>query len=52
MYAGHRDSYDHDHVLADLMERYEAVVEAAESTHGWATNVKASPPADDADGGA
>jgi hypothetical protein len=44
MYAGHRDSYDHDHVLADLMERYDAVVEAAESTDGWATSVKASRP--------
>jgi hypothetical protein len=44
MYAGHRDSYDHDHVLADLMERYEAVVEAAESTEGWATSVRASSP--------
>jgi hypothetical protein len=44
MYAGHRDSYDHDHVLADLIERYDAVVEAAESTDGWATSVKASRP--------
>ncbi|MHB1472690.1 MAG: hypothetical protein ACYCV4_03510 [Dermatophilaceae bacterium] len=44
MYAGHRDSYDHDHVLADLMERYDAVLEAAESTEGWATNVRASSP--------
>jgi hypothetical protein len=44
MYAGHRDSYDHYHVVADLMERYDAVVEAAKSTHGWATSVKASRP--------
>jgi hypothetical protein len=44
MYAGHRDSYDHDHVLADLIERYAAVVEAAEATDGWATSVKASRP--------
>jgi len=44
MYAGHRDSYDHDHVLADLMDRYDAVVEAAESTEGWATSVRGSSP--------
>jgi hypothetical protein len=44
MYAGHRDSFDHDHVVADLMERYDAVVEAAESTDGWATSVRASRP--------
>lgn len=44
MYAGHRDSYDHDHVLEDLTERYDAVVEAAESTDGWATSVRASRP--------
>lgn len=44
MYAGHRDSYDHDHVVADLMQRYAAVVEAAESTDGWATSVRASSP--------
>ena len=44
MYAGHRDSYDHDHDLANLMERYDAVVEAAESTDGWATSVRASSP--------
>ena len=42
MYAGHRDSYDH--VVADLMERYNAIVEAAGLTHGWATSVKASRP--------
>ena len=44
MYAGHRDSYDHDHVLVDLIERYDVVVEAAESTDGWATSVRASRP--------
>jgi len=44
MYAGHRDSFDHDHVLADLVDRYEAVLEAVEATDGWATSVRASKP--------
>ena len=42
-YAGHRISFDHDHVLA-LRERYEAVLEAVEATDGWATSVRASAP--------
>ncbi len=37
-YAGHRDSFDHDHVLADLAERFDAVLEAVESQDGWVTN--------------
>jgi diaminopimelate decarboxylase len=37
-YAGHRDSHDHDHVLADLRERYDALLEALESEDGWVTN--------------
>lgn len=41
--AGHRISFDHDHVLA-LRERYEAVPEAVEATAGWATSVRASKP--------
>ncbi len=44
LHAGHRDSFDHDHVLADLVERYEAVLEAVEATEGWATSVRASKP--------
>ncbi len=44
LHAGHRDSYDHDHVLADLVERYEQVLEAVEATEGWATSVRASKP--------
>ncbi len=44
MYAGHRLSCDHDHVLADLRERYETVLEAVEATEGWATSVRASKP--------
>jgi hypothetical protein len=31
LYAGHRDSYDHDHVLADLRGRFDVVLEALES---------------------
>lgn len=38
LYAGHRDSYDHDHVLADLTERFDAVLDAVESQDGWVTN--------------
>lgn len=37
-HAGHRVSLDDDHVLADLRERFEAVLEAVESTDGWVTN--------------
>lgn len=44
LHAGHRDSFDHDHVLADLVDRYEAVLDAVESTDGWATSVRASKP--------
>ena len=44
LHASHRDSLDHDHVLADLVDRYEAVLEAVESTEGWATSVRASKP--------
>ncbi len=38
LHASHRDSFDHDHVLADLSERFELVLEAIESTDGWVTN--------------
>ena len=44
MYAGHRESFDHDHVLEDLAERYAEVVEAIEATDGWVTSVRASSP--------
>lgn len=37
-YAGHRDSLDHDHVLHDLAERFDAVLYAIEATDGWVTN--------------
>lgn len=38
LYAGHRESLDHDHVLADLERRFEQVLEAIEATEGWVTN--------------
>ncbi|CAG0960896.1 Heme uptake protein MmpL11 [Myxococcaceae bacterium] len=44
LHAGHRDSFDHDHVLADLIDRYQEVLEAVEATEGWATSVRASKP--------
>lgn len=37
-YAHHRDSFDHDHVLADLRERFDLVLDAIERTDGWVTN--------------
>ena len=44
LYAGHRDSIDHDHVLTDLIDRYATVLDAVEATEGWATSVRASKP--------
>lgn len=44
LHAEHRESFVHDHVLPDLAERYEAVLEAVEATEGWATSVRASKP--------
>ena len=38
LYAGHRDSYDHDHVLADLRDRFDVVLGALESEGEWVTN--------------
>lgn len=38
LYAGHRESQDHDHVLPDLADRFEMVLEAVEEDEGWATN--------------
>lgn len=38
LYADHRESRDHDHVLADLEDRFEMVLEAVEEDEGWATN--------------
>ncbi|THV42340.1 hypothetical protein [Glycomyces buryatensis] len=38
LYAGHRDSYDHDHAVADLRDRFDVVLEALESEGEWVTN--------------
>src|SRR6516165_2519390 len=38
LWANHRFSCDHDHVLVDLEERFDAVLEAIEATDGWVTN--------------
>ena len=35
LYAHHRLSYDHDHVVADLISRCDMVLEAMEETDGW-----------------
>lgn len=44
LHAGHRESLDHDHVLADLDQRYADVLDAVEASDGWATSVRASRP--------
>ena len=36
-HARHRASFDHDHVLTDLRERFDAVLEGLEATDGWVT---------------
>ena len=38
LWANHRSSYYHDHVLQDLSARFDAVLEAIEATDGWVTN--------------
>jgi len=38
LYADHRESRDHDHVVADLADCFEMVLEAVEEDEGWATN--------------
>ena len=38
LWADHRSSSDHDHVLEDLAERFDAVLDAIEATDGWVTN--------------
>ncbi len=38
LWANHRLSHDRDHVLQDLSDRFDAVLEAIEATDGWVTN--------------
>ena len=37
-YARHRLSYDHDHVIVDLQDRFDMVLDAVESEGQWVTN--------------
>jgi hypothetical protein len=37
LHAGHRQSLDDDHVVADLRERYDEVLAVLEQTDGWVT---------------
>ncbi|MGH9187682.1 MAG: hypothetical protein ACRD0U_18020 [Acidimicrobiales bacterium] len=36
-HAGHRVSFDADHVIADLRDRFDELLDALEATDGWAT---------------
>jgi hypothetical protein len=38
LWANHRSSSDHDHVLEDLRARFDTVLDAIEATDGWVTN--------------
>src|SRR5699024_249665 len=38
LYAGHRASFDHDHVLTDLRDRFDVVLDALEREGDWVTN--------------
>lgn len=38
LWASHRTSSDHDHVVGDLSSRFGAVLDAIEATDGWVTN--------------
>jgi hypothetical protein len=44
VHARHRMSFDHDHVLSDLTQRYDIVLEAVEASEGWATSMRGTPP--------
>lgn len=37
-HAGHRLSYDHDHVVSDLRDRFDTVLDALEREGDWVTN--------------
>jgi hypothetical protein len=37
LYAGHRFSFDHDHVLPDLRERFDTILAQLEAVAGWKT---------------
>jgi hypothetical protein len=37
LHAGHRESLDHDHVVADLAERFDSILEHLEALGEWST---------------
>jgi hypothetical protein len=37
LYAHHRESHDHDHVVADLAERFDTILENLEALGDWST---------------
>jgi hypothetical protein len=41
VHAGHRISFDHDHVVTDLAKNYDAAILALESIAGWRTHRRA-----------
>jgi len=38
VYANHRYSFDHDHIIADLQERFDLILESLERESDWVTN--------------
>ena len=38
LHAGHRFSYDHDHVITDLRDRFDVILDALEREGEWVTN--------------
>lgn len=42
LYAEHRQSFDHDHVVADLAERFDTILENLEALGDWSMT-KAQP---------
>lgn len=41
VHAGHRISFDHDHVVTDLAKNYDAAILALESIAGWRAHRRA-----------
>src|SRR6516225_3701693 len=37
LHVSHRTSFDDDHVVSDLVERFDEILEALEATDGWVT---------------
>lgn len=43
-HSRHRVSHDHDHVVANMRNRYESILEVIESLDGWSTDLDVSRP--------